>query len=461
MTPPQPDRPAGTSDDDAADVDVDGDGDGDGDVDVDVDTGIAFLRALASSTTTPTPPVGEGELAGALGAVARLVDAERQARARADEAVVDAEAAWHDAVDLLLSANVDDLALRRVNNGLVAAVGLPREALVGAPLLSLFVERSHADVREAVRAIVAGERPPAVDLELATAIDGRGTDGSTAPQRRMLLVRLRGHIMRRAGQAPRLNVALRDVTDERALEGRLLEAQKLEALGRLAGSVAHDFNNLLVVMQGTIDMLVPLLDGDGAEDVAAFSEAARRAAQITGQLLAFSRQELVRHADVDVARSVGKVRPILERLAGRAVRIDVAIDDGLPPAHIDETRLHQVLVNLVVNARDAMPDGGVIAIHASARSRMHNGVTRPGVRLVVQDTGPGVPPELRKTIFEPFFTTKPQGKGTGLGLSTVHGIIHHAGGDIAVDGDPGEGARFVIDLPVNTTSTLPSTRTPY
>ncbi|MBX9583602.1 MAG: response regulator, partial [Gemmataceae bacterium] len=235
---------------------------------------------------------------------------------------------------------------------------------------------------------------------------------------------------------------LRDTTDRRRLEEQLREGQKLEALGRLAGGVAHDFNNLLTVIKGNADLLregVP--DGPPpGELVDDIRGAADRAAGLVRQLLTFGRRQPVKPEVVDLNEVVRETVGMLRRVLGSRVQVAADLVPGAARVRADRTQLIQVVMNLAVNARDAMPNGGTLSVSTRAgRGKL--------VRLEVADTGTGMPPEVRAKIFEPFFTTKGPGQGTGLGLATVYGIVKQSGGEIAVDSTPGIGTTFRVDFP--------------
>jgi PAS domain S-box-containing protein len=237
----------------------------------------------------------------------------------------------------------------------------------------------------------------------------------------------------------------RDVTDRESLEERLRQAAKMEAVGQLAGGVAHDFNNLLTVINGYADVL-----GDGLppEDpmagmVAEIRAAGTRAADLTRQLLAFSRKQILRPQLVHLGRLVENLRKMLARLIGEDIRLVTVIDPNLSVVRADPGQLEQILLNLVVNARDAMPRGGTLTIECR---NVSEAISR-SIRLSVSDTGVGMNEEVKARIFEPFFTTKAPGKGTGLGLATVFGIVQQSGGRIQVQSRPGVGTTFQIDLP--------------
>lgn len=258
------------------------------------------------------------------------------------------------------------------------------------------------------------------------------------------------------GKNPARLVSLRDVTREHELESQLLQSQKMEAIGQLAGGVAHDFNNLLSIILGYADML--LAEGDLAEPalsrIEQISKAGDRAAALTQQLLAFSRRQVVNPKVLDLNAVVSDLEKMLRRLIGEDIQLETRLGTGLSPAFMDPGRLEQVIVNLVVNARDAMPAGGRLTIETSSvnldESYLDNHIgARPGrhTLLAISDNGQGMDAETRERIFEPFFTTKEVGKGTGLGLSTVYGIVNQAEGSIWVYSEPGKGTIFKIYLP--------------
>jgi two-component system cell cycle sensor histidine kinase/response regulator CckA len=254
-----------------------------------------------------------------------------------------------------------------------------------------------------------------------------------------------------------------DITGQRVAEEalrrsqeQLQQAQKMEAVGQLAGGIAHDFNNLLTGMLSYSDLILQELhQGDPIRaDLEQIRHAAQRAASLTRQLLAFSRRQVLQPKIHSVNTTVAELDGMLRRLLGSDVMLETELDPGLWYVLADPSQLEQVLVNLVVNARDAMPEGGRVTITAenamldAAAAERANGV-RPGayVRLSVRDTGVGMDVATQARIFDPFFTTKETGQGTGLGLSTVYGIVEQSGGHIAVESAPGQGATFTIYLP--------------
>jgi two-component system cell cycle sensor histidine kinase/response regulator CckA len=251
-------------------------------------------------------------------------------------------------------------------------------------------------------------------------------------------------------------VNLRDVTEQSALEGELRQAQKMESVGQLAGGVAHDFNNLLTVITGRIGFLIgaPNINEDQEADLAEIRKAAERAGELTRQLLAFSRKQLLQPRVLDLNRSLDEFEPMLRRLIGEDIRIRIEHGRELGSVSADPGQLQQILMNLALNARDAMPAGGVITFR-TANETTGNGAGSPAmpvspgeyVVLEVTDTGLGMDPATQARIFEPFFTTKGQGKGTGLGLSTVYGIVKQSGGGISVASTPNAGTVFRVYFP--------------
>jgi two-component system, cell cycle sensor histidine kinase and response regulator CckA len=251
-------------------------------------------------------------------------------------------------------------------------------------------------------------------------------------------------------------VMVTDVSEKKKLESQLIQAQKMEAVGRLAGGVAHDFNNLLGVITGYSELLGKNLpaDGPGRGRLDQIKAAASRAAALTRQLLAFSRKEVVQPRVLDLNEVVADIETMLHRLIGEDVRLVTKLGKDLGRVEADRGQIDQIIMNLAVNARDAMPDGGDLWIETSnaeldeAYLRTHADV-RPGhyVLLAVSDSGHGMDSETLAHVFEPFFTTKPEGKGTGLGLATVFGIAKQSGGHVNVYSEPGKGTTFKVYLP--------------
>ena len=253
----------------------------------------------------------------------------------------------------------------------------------------------------------------------------------------------------------RVIVNSRDVTDRHHLEQQLRQSQKLEAVGRLAGGVAHDFNNLITAISGYAELGLRRIEQTDplARNLGEIHKAAERAASLTRQLLAFGRKQVLKPRVLDLAGAVEQVEDLLRRLMGEGVELEIVAEEGSGRVRADPVQLEQVLINLVINARDAMPAGGRVTLRMRGAEV---GGERPGpeepapgryVLLEVSDTGQGIGPETLPHIFEPFFTTKEVGHGTGLGLATVYGIVKQSGGHVTVESEGGRGAIFRVYLP--------------
>jgi signal transduction histidine kinase len=277
-----------------------------------------------------------------------------------------------------------------------------------------------------------------------------GTDG--APR----TIQARGRVVTSARGDRKLVGTIQDITERTQLETQLRQSQKMDAIGKLAGGVAHDFNNILTVIEGYTALLLAELPAEATNrsDVEQIRDAARRAATLTRQLLAFSRQQHLQPRVLNVNDAIGGIEKMLQRLIGEDVELQWQLHPEIQPVKADPGQLEQVLMNLVVNARDAMPDGGKLTIETANVSLDTHYAQRfpvkhpgPHVMLAVTDTGCGIPAHDFHRIFEPFFTTKENGKGTGLGLSTVHGIVEQSGGHVWVYSEVGHGTTFKVYLP--------------
>ena len=277
------------------------------------------------------------------------------------------------------------------------------------------------------------------------------------PNNRIRWVRCRSSPIRGTeGVVPGVVGTIEDITERKGLEAQLRQAQKMEAVGQLAGGVAHDFNNLLTVINVHAELALETLTSDEGlhADLTEISRAAGRAAALTRQLLAFSRKQVMQPQLLDLRDVIAGVAPMLARLIGEDIAVETVVPCDIGTVRADPGQLEQVLVNLAVNARDAMPGGGRLVLKASnlvvgqQQERRRDGIA-PGeyVLLLVCDTGCGMTPDELERVFEPFFTTKPVGLGTGLGLPTVYGIVKQSGGHIWLDSEPGRGTTVTLCLP--------------
>jgi PAS domain S-box-containing protein len=323
--------------------------------------------------------------------------------------------------------------------------GRTREALYASP--PSWMDAIHADDRERVAQAAAKQAAGTYDEEYRI----------VRPDGTLRWVRDRAFPVRDAdGQVVRLAGVAEDVTARRQLETQLRQAQKMEAIGQLAGGVAHDFNNLLTVINGCSELLLDSV-GDRADLRDLLEEirkAGERSASLTRQLLAFSRQQVLAPAMLDVNDVVHDMEKMLRRLIGEDVDLRTVLQRPLGSVKADRGQLEQVLLNLAINGRDAMPHGGELTIETREIDFTEDcAATRPGIApgghiaLAVTDSGVGMTEEVRRHLFEPFFTTKGAGKGTGLGLAVVHGFVKQSGGFVEVRSEPGAGTCFTIYLP--------------
>ena len=325
--------------------------------------------------------------------------------------------------------------------------GYSRQELLGATIEILLPEsRRHPHGHERERYFKSPQvRPMGMGMDLA----GRRKDGTEFPVEIAL-----SHV--ETAEGPCAIAFVNDIGERKRLEGALLQAQKMEAVGRLAGGVAHDFNNMLTVMAGytrmILDGLSPLDPLRGYAEEAL--KAADRATATTRQLLAFSRRQVMRPCVMNVNATVRQTESMLRRLIGEDVELALALAADVGNIQADPHHIEQAIVNLALNARDAMPRGGRITIETAevqldeTYARTHADI-EPGdfVMVAIGDTGQGMDGETRRHLFEPFFTTKETGKGTGLGLATVYGTVKQLGGDIWVYSEPGQGTAFKLYFP--------------
>jgi two-component system, cell cycle sensor histidine kinase and response regulator CckA len=331
-------------------------------------------------------------------------------------------AVWDTALDAIFITD-DERRYVDVNPAACEYYGVPRAELVGRRIDDFLPAHKLETLEEDWAAYLAGG-PILAEWEIQRA-DGnvRVAEASAHP-----------HFL------PGLHIAFfRDATERRRLEAELAHAQRLDSLGRLAGGVAHDFNNLLTGITGYAALLLERANGDGelSRDLTEIKRAAERAADLTKQLLAFGRRQVLKPRPLDLNAVLDETALLLRRLLGEHVQLEVRTAPDLGTVRADPGQVEQVVVNLVVNARDAMPDGGTVVVETRNAGDV--------VELAVSDTGVGMDDETLGRVFEPFFTTREE--GMGLGLASVHGIVHQSGGEVWVESAPGEGTTFVVRLP--------------
>ncbi len=404
------------------------------------------LGVVAAVRSAAEPAVGLPDLQLLLLAFALTglyVGVVTSARRRAERARQASQARFRAVFDRALDALVVlDAAgrFRDANPAASALFGLPVPALVGRDLFEFVPPRQAREARRAWREVLErGEREGALQVRRA---DGTVREVEYAAK---------------ADIVPGRHLSiLRDVTERRRLEADLRRSEKTEAIGRLAGGIAHDFNNRLAVILGYAEAMGRELPEDDPlrHDAEEIRGAAARAAQLTRQLLAFSRRQAFEPVRLDLNGLVRELEPALRRLAGDRVEVVLALAEPLGPVRGDPAPLRQAVLSLALNARAAMPEGGRLTVETAdaqldaAFAREHAGAV-PGtyVRLTVRDTGAGMSPEVRAHLFEPFFTTREVGQGTGLGLATVYGIVRQHHGLVTVDSAPGRGSALDVYLP--------------
>jgi len=367
-------------------------------------------------------------------------------RKRAEEALARSETTYRSLVEdspFGIFRSTVDGRLIAVNPALVSILGYASEAelLRKSMATDVYVDPTER-ARRSADVIAQGS--------LTAESEWRRKDGKT------VTVRQTGRVVRDAqGRVEYFNVLVEDITERKLLEQQLRQAQKMEAVGRLAGGIAHDFNNLLTAILGSAELLLETMAQEQErDDVEEIRKAAKRAADLTRQLLAFSRQQVLAPQVLDLNALVVNLEKLLRRLIGEDVELRTALAPDLGAVKADPGQMEQVIANLVVNARDAMPEGGRLTVETANAELDKDYADQhfpapPGsyVLLAVSDTGTGMDPETKSRIFEPFFTTKDKGKGTGLGLATVYGVVKQSGGYIWVYSEPGQGTAFKIYLP--------------
>jgi len=387
-------------------------------------------------------------------------DAERQAarRLRAERALAASERRFETLLEAAPDAVVgsDEQGLIVLANARTEQLfGYTRDELLGRPVELLMPERVRDVHVEHRRGYVS--QPRARLMSNALDLVGRHKSGREFPVEIALSP---VHV----GAGLQVISIVRDVSERRSLEGQLRQSQKMEALGRLAGGVAHDFNNLLMVIQGYVDLLLDEMDSEGElrSHVQQLKVTTERAAALTGYLLAVSRKQVLQAQPLDLNDCLRALDGVLRRVLGEGIELVTELQAAPAVVLVDPGQLEQVLLNLVVNARDAMSEGGRLSIGTTnvtldqEFARLHVGAREgEAVRLTVTDTGRGMDEATRVRVFEPFFTTKLAGKGTGLGMSTVYGVVTQSDGYIWIDSAPDQGTTVEVYLPRADEGALP------
>ncbi|MBI5525645.1 MAG: PAS domain S-box protein [Deltaproteobacteria bacterium] len=377
-------------------------------------------------------------------ATARIYGVDITGLRSAEKALQDSEERYRTLVDTVpegISMADPDGVIVTINAAGAELLGYPHpDELVGKRWLELISPAHRAAAAVALGRLAETRTDPGAEFDFVRA------DGTT------FRAAVKAAVVAGSGDKPAGFVGImRDVTERTRLEEQLRQSQKLDAIGKLAGGVAHDFNNLLSVILSYIGFILDGLPGGSPlrVDAIEIKKAGERAAALTRQLLAFSRKQTIHPRDIAPNDAITGLAKMLTRLIGEQVELGLRLSDGVGDVHLDPSQLEQVIINLAVNARDAMPGGGRLVIETGNAvldaSRLGNSTdAEPGdyVMIAVSDTGVGIPREVLPRIFEPFFTTKEIGKGTGLGLSTVYGIVKQNKGHIDVESEPGRGTTF-------------------
>lgn len=352
---------------------------------------------------------------------------------------------FENATDLIAVLDLDGRVVN-INAAFARALGRPSSELIGNSMPELLPPTWNAEQALA--------NPAAFESGQAVSVYERELHASEA---QAIVVEIAGRVIEEKNQAVGFEAICRDITERRVLEEQLRQAQRLESVGRLAGGVAHDFNNLLTVISGYAELLLAQRNAADQSQLQQIAAAAERATSLTRQLLAFSRQQVLQPRPVDLNGVVRGLVPMLSQLIGEDIEVIVNLAPTVHTVVADPTQLEQVIMNLVVNARDAMPDGGTLSIQTANTTLDQSYLDRhpeaqlgANVMLTVTDTGNGMDAETLARAFEPFFSTKPIGAGTGLGLATIHGIVKQSRGSIWAYSEPNLGTTFKVYLPACT-----------
>ena len=373
---------------------------------------------------------------------------EHAARQRSEKAMREAQerfiSIYQSSKDAIAYSTLDGLLLE-VNDSFVKLTGCAREELLTKTYQTLTPTEYRKREAEIVQKIIRTGEPAEYEKEFLR------KDGSRVAVSLTVFI-VKGPRGRLGGLA----AIIKDITERKSLESQLRQAQKMEAIGQLTGGIAHDFNNLLTVINGYSELTLQLLKADDPlrSNLEQIKEAGERAASLTRQLLAFSRRQVLEPKVLDLNAVVTNLEKMLTRMIGEDIDLVATLTPGLGRVKADPGQIEQVIMNLAVNARDAMSNGGRLTIETANMELDENFaqrhvVVKPGryVMLAVSDTGCGMDAETQRRIFEPFFTTKEIGKGTGLGLATVYGIVKQSGGSIWVYSEVGQGTTFKVYLP--------------
>ena len=405
-------------------------------------------RATAAGQIVPLPPDTPVEVSEVVEQFNNTLRARDRARSAERAARERFESLFENAV-VGLYVSTSDGRFLQVNQALVQMLGYESES----DLLELGPAALYADRTRRQHLV---EQAQATGKVPTAEVDWLRADGVP------VTVRIGGKLIAGPDGIPVFEMIVQDISEEKRTEDELRQTQKMEAIGQLAGGIAHDFNNILTVIGGNVELLEDDMptSATAREDLAQISKATTRAASLTRRLLAFSRKQRGGRQVVDINELVPDLAKMLVPILGERIALDVDLSGAPLNVDIDPGEFEQVLLNLVLNARDAMPRGGRVRITTSLETRPH-AATRPDVEprtiressygvLRVEDTGSGIDAAIRPRIFEPFYTTKPTGEGTGLGLSTVYGIVRRCDGVVEVDSEPGAGATLTIALPLAT-----------
>ena len=419
---------------------------------------------LQARATTSEHADSVDALVAALNMLAEELQEERQSRRRAEALLQDELDGYEHAPALFCSLDAETLVVDKCNQTLAGALGRPKASILGRSVLELYVPEQRGSAERALR-----------DGTLETPLE-HGDAQLVCANGDPLVVSTSATRVAGPDERQRVRIVWRDVTKERSLEAQLLETQKLEAVGRLCGGVAHDFNNILAVISGAASLTRDVLRQHALddEDMTLVQQAVARGAALVNDLLAFSRRQVVKPIATNVGGIMEEAGRMVSRLVGTQIQVQSELLDESLTVVIDPSQLSQVLINLAINARDAMPNGGSLRLQARRLDVLRNNTPRSPmpissnqhlelaagsyVAIEVSDTGTGMSPNVLERAFEPFFTTKPVGSGSGLGLSMCYGIIQQAGGRIGIESQLGVGTTVHVYLPRSSTASRPPPR---